>query len=43
MVRVIEGKIVSKKSEGKYKLLRVSGKFGLSRVRVTEGEIAVNV
>ena len=43
MVRVIEGKIVYKGSEGKQKLLRVSGKFELSRVRVTEGKITVNV
>ena len=35
MVRVIEGKIVYKRSEGKQKLLRVSGKFELSRVKIT--------
>ena len=35
MVRVIEGKIVYKGSEGKQKLLRVSGKFELSRVKIT--------
>ena len=43
MVRVIEGKIVQKWAEGKQKLLRVSGRFELSRVRVTEGKITVNV
>ena len=37
MVRVIEG------SEGKQKLLRVSGRFELSSVQVTEGKIIVNV
>ena len=36
-------KIISKWSEGKQKLLRVSGRFELSRVRVTEGKITVNV
>ena len=35
MVRVIEGKIVYKGSEGEQKLLRVSGKFELSRVKIT--------
>ena len=35
MVRVIEGKIVYKGSEGKQKLLRVIGKFELSRVKIT--------
>ena len=35
MVQVIEGKIVYKGSEGKQKLLRVSGKFELSRVKIT--------
>ena len=43
VVRVIEGKIIQKRSEGKQKLLRVSGRFELSRVRVTEGKITVNV
>ena len=43
MVRVIEGKIVQKWAEGKQKLLRVGGRFELSRVRVTEGKITVNV
>ena len=43
MVRDIEGKIILKWSEGKQKLLRVSGSFELSRVRVTEGKITVNV
>ena len=43
MVQVIEGKIVYKGSEGKQKLLRVSGKFELSRVRVIGGKITVNV
>ena len=42
-LRVMEGKIVWKRSEGKQKLLRVSGSFELSRVRVTEGKITVNV
>ena len=43
MVQVIEGKIIWKWSEGKQKLLRVSGSFELSRVRVSEGKITVNV
>ena len=45
IVRVIEGKIVYKLSEGKQKLpvLRVSRRFELSRVQVTEGKITVNV
>ena len=43
MVRVIEGKIIQKWSERKQKLLQVSGSFELSRVRVTEGKITVNV
>ena len=43
MVRVIEGKIIYKLSEGRQKLLRVSARFELSRVRVTEGKITVNV
>ena len=43
MVRVIEDKIIWKWSEGKQKLLRVSGSFELSRVRVSEGKITVNV
>ena len=30
-------------AEGKQNLLRVSGRFELSRVRVTEGKITVNV
>ena len=41
MVRVIEGKIVYKWSEGKQKLLWVSGRFELSRVLVTKGKITV--
>ena len=40
MVRVIKGKIIWKRSEGE---TRVSGRFELSRVRVTEGKITVNV
>ena len=43
MVQVIGSKILQKWSEGKQNLLQVSGKFELSRVQVTEGEIAVNV
>ena len=43
MVWVIEGKISHKWSEGKQKLLRVSGRFELSRVQVTKGNITVNV
>ena len=43
MVQVIEGKIIYKWSAGKQKLLRFSGRFELSRVRVTEGKITVNV
>ena len=43
MVRVIEGKIIWKWSEGKQKLLQVSGSFELSRVQVSEGKITVNV
>ena len=52
MVRVIEGEFMWKCSEGKQKLLRVSGRFESSRVRVaceqslvrvTEGNITVNV
>ena len=42
MVRVIEGKIILKCFERKRKLLRVSGRFELSRVRVTEGKITAN-
>ena len=40
---VFEDKIIWKWSEGKQKLLRVSGSFELSRVRVSEGKITVNV
>ena len=36
-------KLYRKWPEGKRKLLRVSGRFELSRVRVTKGKIAVNV
>ena len=36
-------KLYSKWPEGKWKLLRVSGRFELSRVLVTEGKITVNV
>ena len=43
MVRVIEGKIVWKCFEGKQKLFRVSGRFDLTRGRVTESKITVNV
>ena len=43
MVRVIEGKIIQKCSEGNQKSLRVSGRFELSRIRVAEGKITVNV
>ena len=43
MVRVIESKIIKKRSEGKQKFLRVSGRLELLRVRVTEGKITVNV
>ena len=43
MVRVIEGEIIYKWSEGKQKLLRVSRRFKLSRVQITEGKITVNV
>ena len=43
VVRVIKGKIVSKMIRREQKLLRVSGRFELSRVRVDEGKIAVNV
>ena len=44
MVQVIKGKIIySTVEQGKRKLLRVSGRFELSRVRVAEGKIAVNV
>ena len=38
----IEGETVQKCAEGKQKLLRDSGRFELSRVRVTEGKITVN-
>ena len=42
MVRVIKGKIIYRNGpEGKQKLLRVSGRFELGRVRVTEGKITV--
>ena len=34
MVRVIEGKIIWKRSEGTQKLLRVSGRFELSMVKL---------
>ena len=43
MVRVVQGKIIKKCSEEKQNLLRVSWRFELSRVRVTKGEITVNV
>ena len=43
MVWVIEGKFIWKWSEGKQKLVWVSGRFKLSRVRVTKGKITVNV
>ena len=43
VVWVIKGKIILKWSEGKQKLLRVTGRFELLRVRVTEGKITVNV
>ena len=39
MVRVIEGKIIWKWSEGKQKLLQVSGSFELSRVRVIGSQL----
>ena len=41
MVRFVQGKIIKKCSEEKQKLLRVSWRFELSRVRVTKGEITV--
>ena len=34
MVRVIESKIICKRSEGKQKLLQVSGRLELSRVKL---------
>ena len=34
---------LKKWSEGRQKLIRVSGRFELSRIRVTEGKITVNV
>ena len=40
MVEVMDGMYFS---AAKQKLLRVSGKFELSRVRVTKGKIIVNV
>ena len=44
MVWVIKGKILHEWSEGKQKLLRVSGRFEFSRVQVnTKGKITVNV
>ena len=45
IVRVfnIGGKIIKKWSEGKQKLLHVSGRFKLSRGQVPEGKITVNV
>ena len=43
MVWVIEGKMIQKWSEGKQKLLQVSGSFKFSRVWVTKGKIAVNL
>ena len=43
MFRIISGKIVQKWSEGKQKLLPVSRRCELLRVRVTEGKITVNV
>ena len=42
MVGVMDGKFI-KFSTAKQKLLRVSGKFELLRVRVTKGKIIVNV
>ena len=42
MVRVSEGKLYKNDLRGQ-KLLRVSGRFEFSRVRVTEGKITVNV
>ena len=43
MARVIKGTIICKWSGGKRKLLRVSGRFELWKVRVTEVKIPVNV
>ena len=43
MVQVIKGRIIEKWSKGKQTLLRVRVRFELSRVRVTEGKITVNV
>ena len=43
MVQVIGGKTALKWSEGKQKLLRVSRRFELLRVRVTDDTITVNV
>ena len=42
-VRVIEGKMMKKRPEGNINSLRVSRSFELSRVRVSEGKITVNV
>ena len=43
MVRVIEGKIIQKWSDGKQKLFWVSGRSELLRVWVTKGKITENV
>ena len=43
MVRVVQGKILTKCSEEKQKLLRVNWRFELSRVPGTKGEITVKV
>ena len=42
-VRVIEGKIIKKMTWRERNLLRVRGSFELSRVRVVEGKLTVNV
>jgi len=42
-VRVIEGKIIKKMTWRERNLLRVRGRFELSRVRVVEGKLTVNV
>ena len=43
MVRVIEGKIIQKMTWGETKIGSSLREFKLSRVRVTEGKITVNV
>ena len=43
LVRVIEGINIKEWSEGKWKLLRVSGRFELWRVLVAESKFAVHV